>query len=75
MAVVFAFSNEKGDKSTNTSRKVTNVVLETVTASKPEEKTIDQVDKVIRKIAHYTLYTIGGILIISYAYTTEKNNK
>lgn len=75
MAVVFAFSNEKGDKSTNTSRKVTNVVLETVTASKPEEQTIEQVDKVIRKIAHYTLYTIGGILIISYAYTTEKNNK
>ena len=29
-------------------------------------------EKVIRKLAHYSIYTVGGILIMSYSYTLDK---
>ena len=77
MAVVFGFSNENGGKSTSTSRKVTTTVVQAVSNKSEEEKEkiIEKADKIVRKIAHYTIYTIGGALIINYAYTTDKKMK
>lgn len=77
MAIVFSFSNQGGTKSGNTSRKVTVVVVQVI-SDKPieeNEQLIEKVDKVIRKIAHYTIYSIGGFLIMNYAYATDKNPK
>ena len=77
MAIVFSFSNQGGTKSGNTSRKVTVAVVQVI-SDKPieeNEQLIEKVDKVIRKLAHYTIYTIGGFLIMNYAYTTDKKPK
>lgn len=77
MVTVFCFSSEQGHKSESTSRKVTEKVVEAISdkTAKEKENLIEKVDKVIRKMAHYTIYTIGGIVIINYAYTTDKNKK
>ena len=77
MITVFMFSNQQGDKSSNTSRKVTTAVVQAISDKSVEENEniIEQLDKVVRKLAHYSIYTLGGILIINYAYTTDKNIK
>lgn len=77
MIIVFMFSNENGTESSNTSRKVTVTVVQTFSDKTEEENEpiIQRVEKVIRKLAHYSIYTIGGILIINYVYTIDKNNK
>lgn len=77
MITIFMFSNQQGDKSSNTSKKVTTAVVQAISDKSVEENEniIEQLDKVVRKLAHYSIYTIGGILIINYAYTTDKNMK
>ena len=77
MLIVFSFSNQGGTKSGNTSRKVTVAVVQVI-SDKPieeNEQLIEKVEKVIRKLAHYTIYTIGGFLIMNYAYTTDRSKK
>ena len=77
MAIVFSFSNQGGTKSGNTSRKVTVAVVQVISDKPIEENEplIEKVDKVIRKLAHYTIYSIGGFLIMNYAYTTDRSKK
>ena len=77
MAVVFGFSNQGGTKSGNTSRKVTVAVVQAVSNKTVEENEllIEKAEKIIRKLAHYTIYTIGGFLIMNYAYTTNHKTK
>lgn len=77
MVTIFTFSNESGEKSGNTSKKVTIAIVETVTDTEvdEDEPIIEKTDKIIRKLAHYTIYTIGGILIINYFYTIDKGTK
>lgn len=77
MITVFSFSNENGEKSSNTSKKITTTVVQKVSKKSVEEnkELIETTDLVIRKIAHYTLYTIGGILIANFMYTTEMNKR
>ena len=78
MATVFHFSNEGGQKSEGTSRKVSQTIINTISGNKnmKNETVLKDTDKLIRKLAHYTIYTIGGILIISYMMnTTDKTLK
>ena len=77
MTVVFTFSNEGGTKSSNTSRKVTEVIVQTISDKSIDEneQLIEKTDKIVRKLAHYTIYTIGGILIFSYVNTIDKSRK
>lgn len=74
---IFMFSNEQGDESRNTSRKVTTAIVQAISDKSIEENQnlIEQLDKIVRKLAHYSIYTLGGFLIMNYAYTTEKNLK
>ena len=77
MATVFWFSNQNGAKSSGTSRTVTEVIVQPILGEdeKKNATIIRDTEKVIRKIAHYTIYTIGGMLILNFAYTTEKARK
>ena len=74
MVVIFSFSNQGGTKSSNTSQKVTKVIIDMVgnDSKAQNEQFIANLEKVIRKLAHYSIYTVGGILIMSYAYTLDK---
>ena len=69
MIFVFQFSNQPSDKSQNTSgnfaRIVVNLISKTTEISEMEkEELVQKINPIIRKIAHYLLYTIGGIFII-----------
>ena len=77
MGIVFNFSNQGGNESSGTSSKVTKVVVNIVTKDKeePNQQTIEKIEKIVRKGAHYTIYTIGGFLIMSYTYSLEKTKK
>ena len=77
MVVVFSFSGQVGTESSGTSRKVTEFIVQRISDKSIEENEdiIENCDKVIRKLAHYTIYTVGGILIFNYAYTTNKSQK
>lgn len=74
MVVIFSFSNQGGTKSSNTSQKVTKVIIDMVgnNSKAQNEQFIANLEKVIRKLAHYSIYTVGGILIMSYSYTLDK---
>lgn len=77
MAIVFIFSSEDGTDSGNTSRGLTTMIVQIISNKSIEENEalIQTFETIIRKLAHYTIYTIGGILIMNYAYTTDKSKK
>lgn len=77
MVIVFCFSNQGGTKSSNTSRKVTVAVVQVVSdrTIEVDEPLLENIEKIIRKLAHYTIYAVGGFLIMNYAYTTNRKTK
>ena len=67
---IFGFSNQNAETSSGLSQKVANFVVEIVPSIKnmPEqekEEVVDRIESVVRKIAHYSIYTIVGILLMS----------
>ena len=64
MITVFLFSSEKGETSGNTSGKVIKTILKIFRQDVSEEN-IKNLQLPIRKLAHFTLYAIGGILAIA----------
>ena len=58
-------------------RKEVEAVVQVISDKPIEENEplIEKVDKVIRKLAHYTIYSIGGFLIMNYAYATDRKPK
>lgn len=77
MITVFIFSAQKGSDSGNTSRNVTITIVKIITGNSVNENDplLETIETIIRKLAHYTIYSIGGFLIMNYAYTTDKTKK
>ena len=66
-ATIFNFSNQDGEESGNLSREVTITVTKNVKSIQKLEKTkkekvLDKIEHFIRKTAHFSLYTLVGIL-------------
>ncbi len=79
MIAVFGFSHQTADKSTSTSSYMTKVVAsliygDNLTKSELELK-IQELDPIIRKYAHYILYTAGGFVISTVIFTYDMANK
>lgn len=71
MIFVFVFSSQDGDESSHTSRGtvdkiVSSVVSRTKVPESKKQEIIDWANPIVRKVAHYTEYAIGGILIINF---------
>ena len=71
---IFGFSNQNSETSSGLSQKVTNFVVEMIPSIKdmpePEkENVVDRIESIIRKIAHYSIYTLVGILLMSLMIT------
>ena len=67
---IFGFSNQNAEKSAGLSQKVTNFVVEKVPLIKnlpkeEKEQVANRIEKVVRKIAHYSIYTLVGILLMN----------
>lgn len=81
MLTVFIFSNENGAKSQSTSRIVTKTIVKIFTCNQnltqdETTKLIENTDYIVRKLAHFSIYILGGILILNYINTFKgKANK
>lgn len=64
MITVFMFSSEKGETSGNTSGKIIKTILKIFRKDVSEEN-IKKLQLPIRKLAHFTLYGVGGVLAIA----------
>lgn len=76
MITVFMFSNQNGDESQKTSNSVTKLIVRILTfnqdiTEEQELKSIENLDFIIRKLAHYSIYLLGGILIWGYINTFD----
>ena len=77
MITVFRFSGQQGTESGDTSRKFTIIIIRIMTGKSLEinDPFVEGVQLFIRKFAHFTIYAIGGFLIMNYAYSTDKTQK
>ena len=81
MIIIFKFSNEPATVSGNTSSNVTKIIVSIFTSKditeEQKNELIEKLDPMIRKLAHFSLYTIGGILILLYIniYKLEESKK
>lgn len=62
MITVFIFSNQASTESSSTSGKVIEVIMKILNKDILDEK-IQELQLPIRKLAHFTIYAIGGLLI------------
>lgn len=79
---IFIFSSQNGDESGSTSRGFTKKIIEILQLDKnlsesEKENLIENSQFVIRKLAHFTIYTIAGINIYGFVntYDMKKKNK
>ncbi len=61
--IIFGFSSQNSEESSGISRKITNVITENIKQiqEKPQiekEKIISRIESIIRKIAHFSIYTV-----------------
>lgn len=79
---IFIFSNQNGDESGSTSREFTKKIIEILQLDKnlsesEKENIIENSQFVIRKLAHFTIYTVAGINIFGFfnTFDIKKKNK
>lgn len=77
MAVVFAFSAQSADASSEASGGITKNVVKFL-VKEPDKMPTEQrdiVETVVRKTAHFLLYLVGGFLIANFMNTFNITNK
>lgn len=77
MITIFIFSSQQGTESGDTSRKFTVAIIQIITGKSlaPNDPFIEGVQLFVRKMAHFSIYAVGGFLIMNYAYTTKRTAK
>lgn len=77
--IIFGFSNQNGEESGNLSGKIAQFVVKQLPEEKIENKEqfLIRTEKVIRKIAHFSIYTLVGLLLMSFisTYSLEEKNE
>lgn len=73
MSIIFYFSSEQGENSSSTSEKVCEIIVNIIDIKdtftvEEKEKLVEIIEPTIRKLAHFTIYTIGGLLISNCVY-------
>lgn len=74
MIVIFCFSSEQSTKSSNTSQTVIKTGLNQIKSFKEMEEPkqnelVESLQHPTRKLAHFTIYTIGGLIIFNFINT------
>jgi hypothetical protein len=79
--VIFNFSSEDSEKSGSTSQRVTEAITKNIESIQKldnvkKAKVLDKIESVIRKIAHFSIYGLVGVLLMALLSTyniTDKN--
>ena len=74
---IFIFSNQNGEESGETSRGFTKMIIETfpITKNLDEGKKVELIENaqtVVRKLAHFSIYTVLGINLMGFINTYDK---
>ena len=67
--VIFGFSSQDGETSGGLSRNITNKILQisnkyNTLGQEEKEQMADKTEKIIRKVAHFSIYTVVGLLLM-----------
>lgn len=78
--IIFGFSNQNGEESSGISSQITERITSNIKSiqEKPandKKITIHRIETIIRKIAHFSIYTVVGILLMSLMATYNLSNK
>lgn len=78
--IIFIFSSQNGDESGSTSRGFTKKIIEILQLDKnlsedEKENLIENSQFIIRKLAHFTIYTIAGMNIYGFVNTFDMKKK
>ena len=73
MITIFNFSQQQGTNSSKTSKKISMIIIEICNIKndipqQEKENLVIVLEPIVRKLAHYFIYMIGGILIINCLY-------
>lgn len=80
MTTIFYFSHQQGTGSSSTSKKVSMAIVNILDIrdqmqEEQKQEIVQVIEPIIRKLAHFTLYMIGGILLVNCAYIYLRENK
>lgn len=80
MFTIFYFSHQQGTGSSGMSKKVSNIIINIFDINnemtqEEKEVAVEKIEPVIRKLAHYAIYIVGGILIINCAHAYGVHSK
>jgi len=79
--LIFGFSSQDGEKSGGISQKITQVITSNINSIQELEKiekeeVLNKIEYVVRKLAHFSIYAVVGILLMGLLCTYEiENNK
>ena len=78
--IIFNFSSQDAEKSGNISGKVTEVVTRQIKSiqkldNTKKEETLYRIEKIIRKLAHFSIYTLVGFLLMGLLYTYKLEDR
>lgn len=79
-SIIFGFSSQDGEKSGSISKKITEEIVKRIPQiqekEQEERELITQItEKVIRKLAHFSIYTVVGILLMALVSTYQIKEK
>ena len=73
---IFNFSAQNGKESGNVSHKVTTVIVKIVVKNEASrDKYIDKLEPFVRKLAHFSIYTVVGFSVMGMFCTFNIKNK
>lgn len=69
-SLIFGFSSQDAKKSSDISRKVTESITKPIKSIQEKseaekENILDKIESIVRKIAHFSIYTLVGFLLMS----------
>lgn len=80
MIIIFCFSAQPGEDSKQTSGKIEKSIAQAIDNSrniKPEKKENikENLTFIVRKTAHFTIYTVLGICVMNFMNTYQRRNR
>ncbi len=69
-SIIFGFSSQDSEKSSSISRKVTEIITNPIKSiqektKQEKEEILDRIESIVRKIAHFSIYTVVGFLLMA----------